>query len=218
MNKYITKHFLRYIINHLKYLKKNINYIIKYLNSSNRFSTINKKIKFIKGIIIYLKSTKLYKIYKIYNTSIKFIAFLNLLLVLSFTKFQIKIEIDYIALIAFIYSLFKKLINNLGIDLAFLKFKVIFNCLLEGARSGFDYIKNYIHNFVSSIDDKNNTTTPPSSSPANATKVGGSIAEGDASHTNASNRASAPLDKTTKANELEKEPINLTNVSRREYS
>jgi hypothetical protein len=167
MNKYIIKHFLRIIINRLKILKKNINYIIKYLSSKNRFSTIKKRLKFIKDIIIYLKSTKIYKLYKIYNTSIKFIAFLNLLLVLSFTKFQIKIEIDYIALIAFISSFCKKLTNYFGIDSAF---KERIYCFAAGARysceslaRGIDLVKNDIHNFVSSIEDKNNTTTPPTS-------------------------------------------------------
>jgi hypothetical protein len=200
MSKYIIKFLLRYIVKHLKFLSKYINYSIKYLSRSNRFSTFKKRIKFIKGIIIYLKSTKLYKIYKIYNTSIKIIAFLNLLLVLSFTKFQIKIEIDYIAYIAFITSIFNKIINKLGIDGSL--FKEIFN---------------YIHNFFRAIIDKNNTTTSPTSI--------GSIAEGSngASPTNASaktgDQPNAPLqsaDCSKGDGESDKEPISDKNLSRRD--
>jgi hypothetical protein len=57
MNKYIIKHFLRIIINRLKFFKKNINYIIKYLNSKDSFRTIKKIIRYINGIIIFLKTT-----------------------------------------------------------------------------------------------------------------------------------------------------------------
>ena len=75
MNKYIINFILRYIIKQLKILNNNINIVIKYLSSSRRFSNINKYLRKIKDIIIYLKSTRIYKIYKYYNTSIKFITF-----------------------------------------------------------------------------------------------------------------------------------------------
>jgi hypothetical protein len=139
MVNYIIKYLLSQIIKHLKVLSRDINKIIKYLSRRDRFSSINKKLQIIKSIIIYFKSTRIYKFYRIYNRTLKLIAFLNFLLVLSFTKFQIKIEVDYIALIAFISTILSKIINKLGINTLLMRFK--------------DTYMEYIYKFINNIND-----------------------------------------------------------------
>jgi len=113
---------IRSLIKQLKYLSKYINISIKYLSGSNRFNYINKKLNLIKGIII---QSRFYKIYKLYRKTIKLLTLLNLILVISFSNVQFNIELDYIALLAFISSILTKLTFNFDFYNTYLNLKDI---------------------------------------------------------------------------------------------
>jgi len=189
MVKYIIDFFLRFLIKCLKNFNKNINYIIKFLNiiRNKRFSTIKKRIRYIKGIVNYLKSTKIYKIYKIYNISIKFIALVNLLLVLSFTKFQIKLEVDYIALFAFIYSILSKITTKLESLSIILKIKEKVMSTKSSLREIINKIYTKFFNNTNSLSKEDSAgrlgteggTTPVSEGPKEAPLAGGCPMEGN---------------------------------------